>query len=266
MCIMSKLKRTKIKLLLENWPRGSVSTLKYLQTKGYSKDLIHKYVKSMWLEQVGRGAYKLNKDKINWSGGLYALQHHSKLDVHVGAKTVFQLGGHAHYLSQELPEIFLFSSARTKLPQWFRTYKWNVRISFFATNLFSNNYDEGLISFDVSSQYSIRISSQERAAIEMMHLLPKKQSFEEAALLMEGLYYLRADLVQKLLENCNSVKAKRLFMYYAEKYNFDWVKTLDLSKIDFGKGNREIVKGGTLNRKYQITVPKEINEDDEVLF
>jgi len=33
--------------------------------------------------------------------------------------------------------------------------------------------------------------------------------------LLEGLMSLRPDLVQELLESCRSVKAKRLFLYFA---------------------------------------------------
>lgn len=31
---------------------------------------------------------------------------------------------------------------------------------------------------------------------------------------------------------------------------------LDLSKIDLGSGKRQIIKGGALDQKYLITVPK----------
>ena len=36
---------------------------------------------------------------------------------------------------------------------------------------------------------------------------------------------------------------------------FGWVQKLDVSQINFGKGNRMIVAGGKFDRKYQITVP-----------
>jgi hypothetical protein len=91
--------------------------------------------------------------------------------------------------------------------------------------------------------------------MEVLYLVPAKESFEEASMLMEGLTTLRPRLVQSLLEHCQSVKVKRLFMYLAESHNHAWVRKLDLSKVDFGKGKRMIVKGGRLNTKYNITVP-----------
>ena len=62
-------------------------------------------------------------------------------------------------------------------------------------------------------------------------------------------------LVQALLERCNSVKVKRLFMVLAESFQHAWVKKLDLSKVDFGKGKRILVRGGRFDSKYNITVP-----------
>jgi hypothetical protein len=91
--------------------------------------------------------------------------------------------------------------------------------------------------------------------------VPKAESFEESFLLMEGLTTLRPKLVQELLEKCHSVKVKRLFMLLAERANHPWVKKLDLSKVDFGTGNRMLIKGGRVNKKYQISVPDLSNMD-----
>jgi tRNA-binding EMAP/Myf-like protein len=109
-------------------------------------------------------------------------------------------------------------------------------------------------------EFSIRISSPERAAMEMVYLVPEKISFEESLLIMESLVTLRPEIVQKLLEMCRFVKVKRLFMYTAEKHRHPWVEKLDLSRIDFGRGKRRIVFGGKLDPKYQITVPKDRRE------
>jgi hypothetical protein len=77
---------------------------------------------------------------------------------------------------------------------------------------------------------------------------------------MEGLNNLPPKQVQALLEDCQSVKVKRLFLYMAEKANHSWFKQLDLSKLDLGSGKRSIVKSGVLIDKYGITVPKELED------
>jgi hypothetical protein len=66
--------------------------------------------------------------------------------------------------------------------------------------------------------------------------------------------------VQQLLEQCASVKVKRLFLYMAEKAGHAWVKHLDRSKVDLGSGKRSVAPGGVYVPKYEITVPKELAE------
>ncbi len=43
--------------------------------------------------------------------------------------------------------------------------------------------------------FELLITSQELAAMEMIYLIPKEQSFDEAAKIMEGLTTLRTQLV-----------------------------------------------------------------------
>ena len=79
---------------------------------------------------------------------------------------------------------------------------------------------------------------------------------------MNGLQTLRPKVVQELLEKCTSVKVKRVFLYIAEKLELPFVKKLDISKIDLGKGKMQVIKeNGKLNKKYQITVPRELEEN-----
>ena len=68
---------------------------------------------------------------------------------------------------------------------------------------------------------------------------------------------LRPRMVQSLLENCNQIKVKRLFLYLIEKLGLPWSENLDLDRIDIGKGKRVITLNGVLDKKYLITVPKE---------
>ncbi len=91
--------------------------------------------------------------------------------------------------------------------------------------------------------------------MELLHLVPHDEPYEEAALLMEGLATLRPNLVQGLLESCRSIKVKRLFLHLAEECNHAWVDMLDTDGITLGQGKRMIVKGGRLDKRYNITVP-----------
>lgn len=79
-------------------------------------------------------------------------------------------------------------------------------------------------------------------------------------MITENLVSSRPGLVQNLLENCNSIKVKRLFMYLAEKHEHPWIPKVNLSNVYFGEGKRSIVKKGKLDKKHNITVPLEFNE------
>jgi hypothetical protein len=65
-------------------------------------------------------------------------------------------------------------------------------------------------------------------------------------------------LIMKLLKACHQVKAKRLFLWFAERQGFVWFDRLDVKSINLGSGKRVVQKGGALDNKYQITVPREM--------
>jgi hypothetical protein len=108
--------------------------------------------------------------------------------------------------------------------------------------------------------YSITISTPERAMLELIYLFPKYAVVEDMDIAMEGMTTLRPGLVQQLLESCQSVKVKRYYMWLAEHHQHDWVKKLDTSRVNFGRGKRLFIKGGRFDNKYQITVPLDKNQ------
>ena len=55
------------------------------------------------------------------------------------------------------------------------------------------------------------------------------------------------------------MKVKRLFLWSAERHGHRWGERLERDRINLGKGKRLIAKQGRLNRKYQITVPEDLN-------
>lgn len=251
---MSLFKGSKLNHLLTNWPRGGIYTASWLQKQGIPSVLTKKYRDSQWIEAVGRGAMKRKGDKVDWTGGLWAIQKQLGLAIHAGGKTALELSGYGHFLNLGSQAITLFAAPSVKLPVWFKQYNQELRIEYFTTNLFGRSPRLGLTSKDLD-YFSIQISTPERAIMEVLYLVPQQQSYEEAWLLAEGLATLRPNLVQKLLESCTRVKVKRLFMYIAEAQRHPWVKRLDLDRVDFGSGKRLIVKGGSLDPKYQIVVP-----------
>lgn len=249
----------KINRLMQEWLKGTIKLSSELNRKGYKKDLVKKYIQSRWLESLGYGAFKLAGDKVEWFGAISALQEQKNFSVHPGGKTALAIKGYAHYLSESYSDIQLFGKATENLPKWFTEQQWNVRVNYIQTKLFGDDIDKYLSNTEIKN-VKIKISSLEMAAMEMLHLVPKVQSFDEAAKIVEGLTTLRPKLVQDLLEKCNSVKVKRLFMFMAEKSQHLWFNGLDVNKINLGSGKRVVVQNGVLDKKYHITVPREYAE------
>jgi hypothetical protein len=250
---MSIPNQTKINQLLQTWHKGTVATALWLKQQGISKTLQERYKKSVWIESIGFGAFKRTGDDIDWKGGIYAIQKQAKSPIHIGGLTAIVLQGSGHYIRfKEAVQIF---STNTPLPAWFKNYKWEDEIQFYRTNFLPNSL--ALKEYE-DKNFSITISTLERAILECLYLTPKYIDIVECYNIMEGLIGLRPDVLQELLEKCTSVKVKRLFFYMAEKVNHAWLQHITANKIDFGSGKRSLVKQGFYNPKYQITLPKEL--------
>ena len=243
-----------INQLLKSWPKGTVAVSLWLRSQGVSRQLAKVYQKSSWITPIGQGAFIRLDDKVDWAGGVYALQGQLNLPVHVGGRTALYLQGIVHFvpMGKDHP-VFLFGNERF-LPLWFREHHWNQPVKYIYTNSFS--YKKNAFTNKEMGAYAITLASRELAILEVLYLVDKEESFENAVRLMEGLNTLRPALVQELLEQCSSIKVKRLFMHLAEHFNHPWVKHLKVAKLDFGKGKRVIAQGGQFNNKYQISVPK----------
>lgn len=254
---MTTVNRTKINQLLQEQPSGVVLLSSWLAKRGYSIDLQKHYRKTKWLESIGKGAQIRYEDKVGYEGAIYALQKQAELTIHPGARTALTLLGKAHYLELNTNKAILFGAGGEKLPTWFTKYDWGVKLDYFETSFLPP--DLGFSEVEIKS-FSIKVSGAARALMECLYLAPQKQELMECFELMEGLNNLLPNQVQTLLENCKSVKVKRLFLYLAEKSDHSWFKHLDVKKIDLGKGKRSLISNGIFIDKYGITVPKELEE------
>jgi hypothetical protein len=163
--------------------------------------------------------------------------------------------GLAHYLRLGKETVFLFSQPKTTLPAWFRKHDWAARIQHVRTSMLPPGL--GLQNHD-DRNFAVRISSPERAILECLYLAPDEMDLLECAQVMEGLVNLRPKLIQELLTACTSIKAKRLFLFLAEKVNHPWFSLVDASKIDLGKGDRSLAKGGVYVAKYHLVLPESL--------
>jgi hypothetical protein len=107
--------------------------------------------------------------------------------------------------------------------------------------------------------WPLTLSTPERAVLELLDELPDRETFHQADKLMEGLVNLSPRRLQKLLEDCESVKVKRLLFFFADRHGHAWLKLIDRARIDLGKGKRMLVRGGKLDTTYEITVPEDLD-------
>jgi hypothetical protein len=105
----------------------------------------------------------------------------------------------------------------------------------------------------------LALSTPERALLELLDELPERETFHQVDKLLEGLANLSPRRLQKLLNDCHSVKVKRLFFFFADRHGHAWLKKLERARIDLGKGKRMLVRGGKLDPTYEITVPEDLD-------
>ena len=248
---------SKINQVLQEWPRNTVVTQHWLILLGVSSKLANWHVGSGWLERFGTGAYTRPGDHVEWQGGLHALQTQLDKTVHVGGQTALELQGLSHFVPiGKHKKIFLISDQQERLPTWFRNHQWGVDIEHRCLSLFEHVPAKSATELDCGG-FKITMSGRERAMMEQMRLVRSNNDLEQVCLLMEGFTTARPAMVQELLENCRSVKVKRLFLWSSETAGHGWFRRLDLSRIDLGKGKRQIYSGGRYDSKYMITVPDE---------
>lgn len=243
----------KLKRLLDVWPAHVVMTSARLAELGISHGLARQYVKNGWMDRVGVGAFKRPNDNVGWAGAVESLQDQLQMPVHVGALSALAVQGYQQYLRLGHEAIFLFSAPDVVLPAWFRNRDWGAAIHLVATKLLPDGL--GLHRDDVEG-HKLTLSTPERAILECLHLAPDRIDLMESVEVAQGLLTLQPDLMQALLEACNSIKVRRLFLFVAAKNALPVLKRLDLSRIDLGSGARSIVKGGVYHAGSRLTLPR----------
>jgi hypothetical protein len=248
---------TKINQLLQKVPRGGLFLASWMYENGISRELQRHYKKSQWLTSLDTGVMVRTGEMPTLFGALASLNEQDNKHFAIGAMSALEMQGFSHYLPMGKKTVVLFSPKGERLPTWFIKRDWNVILRHFTTECLSPETGIETVSRD---GFLLSVSSPARAFLECLHLSPKYYNIADLYYVMEMLSLLPPLKVQELLEDCKSIKVKRLFLYMAEKAGHDWLKMLDLSGILLGTGKRAIVKNGVYNAKYQITIPKELED------
>lgn len=227
---------------------------------------IDNLVKSGQLKALVKGVYSRSTTKLTWQGVVCSLQTIFQLDVVAGGLTALELQGFGHYVPMESKiQVQLYASQ--PLPAWLNGLFDEVSfINHTNTELLgktekNTEYPNALGLYTTThiwrdGMQPLILSAPERAILEVLAGVPKYTSFEHADQLMQGMTSLSPRRLQELLEKCDNIKVRRLFLWLAERHNYPWLQKLELGKINLGSGNRMLLKGGKLNKKYKITVPE----------
>lgn len=246
---------TKLKQLYELLPSGVVVSASWLEKNAISRQLRYDYVNSGWLHTLGKSAYILNKKNYTWQGLIVGVQSFMELSYHIGGLKALELQGFAHYLPIGTEnKITLYGEKN--FPAWLKNIEIPNKIILCKKPYFGLT---GLKKVTSNIQdYDITISTPERAIFELLYLVEVDgMSFEFVAEIFEGLTTLRPNLINELLTKCESQKILRLFCFFMDFYNHQWKQFIKTDDIEFGNGKMQIVKGGILDKRYLITLPKE---------
>lgn len=271
---MSAQKENKLNKLEQYLPEGLLVDAAWLEQHGYYRSLRSQYVSSNWLQQPTRGVFRRPRGSVSWEQVVISLQTLLSRPVTVGGRTALELQGYAHYLMQNQQAIHLYSTE--KLPSWL--YKLPIPECFIVHNSLrllplvspsvmplslEEKTEEGrilqggmLIRHWGQWRWPLVMSTPERAYLELLDELPQNETFHMADVIMEGLVTISPRRMQALLEKTKSIKVKRLFFFFADRYQHKWLARVNRKTIDLGSGKRQLIDGGKLDPVYNITVPE----------
>jgi len=275
---MGERRYERLNQLERDLPEGLVVDAAWLSTNGFSTALRSKYVATGRLEQRVRSVYRRPRGSLSWEQVVISLQTLLARPLAVGGRTALDLQGFAHYVEPTLREVHIYGEEPP--PGWLPKLELGVAFHFHnSARLFPavpmpaaspNSGAFGLkTAADSDAHFTVQtwgqwdwpmiLSTPERALLELLDELPARESFHQVDMLMEGLVNLRPGRMERLLAECQSVKVKRLFFFFADRHPHAWRKRLDAAAFDLGKGKRMLVRGGRLDKRYQITVPEDLD-------
>ncbi|MAK81567.1 MAG: hypothetical protein CMJ17_06770 [Phenylobacterium sp.] len=279
---MAKRTNGKLNQLMSQLPEGLLVDSAWMSDHGYSTGLRSQYVSAGWLEQPARRVYRRPRGTLRWEHVVISLQTLLQQVYLVGGRTALELQGFSHYLSTNIREVHLYGPK--PLPGWVEHLNVGARFHYHNNEkLFQNDpitFGLTSLAWDVANneggsddpihgsaksmpwghfEWPLSVSTPERAILEMLDQLPKKESFHQVDKMMESLTTLSPRRLSKLLRDCKSVKVKRLFFFFAFRHNHRWLSHLDPEAFDLGSGKRMLVKGGKLDPRFMITIPEDLD-------
>lgn len=245
------------------WPPNTVATTSWFREQGISRQLLSKYQRSGWIERVEQGCFKKAGESIDWSGAVYALQSQLGLSIYPEAYTALQLHGISHHVQVgNAPVILLSGLPGNALPRWFLRADWGADISYRTSGLFPDQ--TALTDQEFRGNYRIKISSPERAVLEVVDRIRDSSGFEDAANIIESAIGLNPASLRDLLLSTPSFRLRRIFLFLAKHLNIPGRDILESAQIELGSGVVSVIQGGKYIKEFSITVPESFVREESL--
>jgi len=210
-----------------------------LGQNGISAALAAHYARTGWLERLTTGVYCVAGARLDRDQSLIFLQGRIE-GLHVGGRTALAWQGVRQYLEAQ-ERLTMWASVRGDLPEWF-TERFPGHLT--SLSLFDDATKESGIITPPAVTDGVRVSSRERALLELLREVRTALQLQEARELFFATLGLRAAVLGELLTGCTSVKTVRLFLMWAtEAGNVDVDALRDRFELPTGSASRWI---GTL--------------------
>lgn len=232
------------KALLAEAPRGQPLTTEWLARKGLTAKHAARLAKDGWLHRVGHGVYGLPGDTLERDASLASLITLIP-GLHVGGKTALNWRGFRHNLTSR-ETLSLWGAKSTKPPAWFVE---KFPSHYQATHLFDAKMTAELgVAPLPAGRSDVLVSTPERAILELLSDVGKRQTLEEAQHLVESARTLRSAVLAELFDHLTRIKVVRLAYAIADDRDLPW-KSLALKHSErLGGGDRWVTVGRTGER------------------
>lgn len=227
---MATIERTKLNSLYRHWVPGTPLTSADLAALGISADLAVHYARAGWLTRLTRGVYFRPNDILELQACLLLLQR-TVAGLHVGGKAALDWYGVRHYLSQQAV-LQLYGWTTAHLPDWFTE---RFPAEYHRKRLFDEPSTDPFHAGPFEQRNGApRVSTPERALLEVLSEVGVRQPLQEARELAENAYGLRANVLRELLQHCASVKTVRLCLQLGRELALPWAAKLDPAQLPTG--------------------------------
>ncbi len=230
--------------LLPEIPRGTPLTSGWLSERGLNAQQVARLAQSGWLTRLGRGAFLLPGDQLDRDAALAWLATEIP-GLHVAGKSALAWRGVRHNLAVK-ERVVLWGDRPITLPHWFSAA---FPSSYQATHLFDGAMPPDLgVGQLPAGRPDLPVSAPERAILELLSDVGKKQGMEEARHLIEAARSLRMDVLEELLRHLRRIKVARLAHGLADELDLPWKSLARASSERLGGGKRWVAKTRTGER------------------